>query len=1611
MPNRQMFHFPIPKAHDHRPSLARDPHSFTPIWIAGTYLGIGLLWIWLTDLLLAWSEGQSEPGFLVSAGKGTLFVCLSTMLVFWLVRRGFRAIVRANALLRAITDGTTDVVFVKDRDGKYLLFNAAAARLVGKSSAEVLGQGDTELFDPESARRILERDKRVMAAGRAETTEEELTAAGETRVYLSTKAPYLDADGNVAGVIGISCDITERKRAQDAIREQEIFARGILDSMTAHIAVLDPRGIIITINEPWRTFAAANPGNCGHAPRTGVGTNYLDVCDESASQGCVEAATAAVGIRQVLDGTAVRFAFEYPCHSPEEQRWFLMSVTRLSHQSGGVVVAHTNITERKSTEEAVSRSREMLQLVLDNIPQGVFWKDRDSRFLGCNRVVAQAMGFESTNALAGLTLADLPSVTAEQAAFFLQKDRQVMDSNAGQCHILEAMTRADGRTIRLDTSKAPLHDADGQVIGILGTWADITDQLRTEEELQFQNALLRSQTEASPDGILVVGLDNRVLSYNRRFLDIWGIPEELVAAGDDTPVLAIARSRTADPDGFVARVAAINAVPDAQSHDEVDLADGRTLDRYSGPIRGADGKLLGRVWYFRDITERKRAEGELRRSEARLRLFLEGVPAPIAMFDRDMRYLYVSRRWLADYVPGEREIVGLSHYEVFPELSERWKEIHRRCLAGATERCDEDPFHRPDGRVQWIRWEVRPWMQNNGDIGGIIIFSEEITARKQAETALRDRERLLGIVTGSAQVGLVVVSDQYEYLFANEAYADIFGLDVNEIVGRRVRDILAVGWSQIQPPLDRALAGERMTYELALPPAGTGGPRWFRVMYEPRPDDAGRPTVVVVVAEVTDIKRAEFEARASRAQLEAALESMSDAVFISDANGRFLQFNEAFAAFHKFSNRHSCALTLAEYPALLDVSTLEGLPLPLEQWAVPRALRGERGIGLEFRLRRRDTGETWIGSYNFAPIRDAEGVIVGSVVVGRDVTDARLAAEALRESEARYRRLVEVLPGGIFVNSGGKIAFCNPGFVRLIGGAGPEQFLGESPFDFFHPDDHAEIRTRIAFMQETGSVAQTTELRIVRLDGRAVPVNSVATPITGSGPPAFLVVLSDLTERERSAALLHSVLGSVGDAILTIDDQGTVKSANPATERLFGYSEAEVIGEKVKVLMPEPFRSEHDGYLADYLRTGMPKMIGVGREFEARRKDGTHFPADLTVTEFRLDGERHFTGVVRDITDRRRAEETLRRFSQELEERVKIRTAELDLRNIEFETVVRSIPETVIRVNRKKEIVFFKKSAAEELSGIEGCSGSDARCGNCLLCSVVDEIFRSAADSSNARGPGVFELDVSFGVVELRVTRLGDGDLLVLARDISARRKLEKEILNALNHEKNLSEMKTRFISVASHEFRTPMTAVSGAVQLLQNYSDKLTVAKRAELLDRIAAGADRLKLIVDDVLTLSRADAGKVEVSKGLVNLKELCGDIMDEAEVADKQKHVFVLQCLGKHEIFSTDKRLLHHIISNFLSNAIRYSPAGSTVQLNLHVEENRFWFEISDQGIGIPEEDQQHVFEPFYRASNVGEISGTGLGLNIVKRYTELLSGKIEIVASSASGTCFRVTIPNS
>jgi signal transduction histidine kinase len=245
--------------------------------------------------------------------------------------------------------------------------------------------------------------------------------------------------------------------------------------------------------------------------------------------------------------------------------------------------------------------------------------------------------------------------------------------------------------------------------------------------------------------------------------------------------------------------------------------------------------------------------------------------------------------------------------------------------------------------------------------------------------------------------------------------------------------------------------------------------------------------------------------------------------------------------------------------------------------------------------------------------------------------------------------------------------------------------------------------------------------------------------------------------------------------------------------------------------------------------------------------------------------------------------------------------------------------------------------------------------------------------------------------------------------DIDDRKRAETELLAAVQREKELSEIKSKFVSTASHEFRTPLATMLSSAELLEHYSESLSPPEKLNLLRTIQSVAKRMSELIDDVLTLGRAESGVLKLNPDRMNLRELCSKVVSEFRIAQGREHLINLVDRFDRADVDMDERLLRHILNNLLSNAVKYSPPGSEVTFSLARRDEQAVIEIQDQGIGIPAQDQPRLFESFHRASNVENRPGTGLGLAIVKKSVELHGGEISLVSAHGAGTRFTVVLP--
>ncbi len=245
--------------------------------------------------------------------------------------------------------------------------------------------------------------------------------------------------------------------------------------------------------------------------------------------------------------------------------------------------------------------------------------------------------------------------------------------------------------------------------------------------------------------------------------------------------------------------------------------------------------------------------------------------------------------------------------------------------------------------------------------------------------------------------------------------------------------------------------------------------------------------------------------------------------------------------------------------------------------------------------------------------------------------------------------------------------------------------------------------------------------------------------------------------------------------------------------------------------------------------------------------------------------------------------------------------------------------------------------------------------------------------------------------------------------DITERHRAEEDMRRALAKERELNELKSRFVAMTSHEFRTPLATILSSSELLERHYEKLPVAEREAIFGRITTNVNRMAQMLDNVLTIGRAETDAMHFEPALLELRELCRQLAEEAHLQGEGRRDIRLEFSGLTGPVDMDEKLLRHALGNLLSNALKYSTSGSRVTLAVHVNDSMATFKVSDEGIGIPLQDQERLFDAFHRARNVGNIPGTGLGLAIVRKSVELHGGTIAFISEPGHGTRFTVRIP--
>lgn len=540
----------------------------------------------------------------------------------------------------------------------------------------------------------------------------------------------------------------------------------------------------------------------------------------------------------------------------------------------------------------------------------------------------------------------------------------------------------------------------------------------------------------------------------------------------------------------------------------------------------------------------------------------------------------------------------------------------------------------------------------------------------------------------------------------------------------------------------------------------------------------------------------------------------------------------------------------------------------------------------------------------------------------------------------------------------------------------------------------------------------------------AITVNRVLSIVVIWVAIDFAYRFNRLYDEQRSKSnQLNSLFNNANEGILFTDKGGKIILANPYLEKMFGYEAGQLVGENISVLMPEKYFSNHIIHLRKYV--GKPVSRPMGRDLWAKHKSGKEFPVEISLSHFYDRDELNIIAFILDTTEKKKHQQIIeanfnriKSYNLELEEKVRLRTHELEQANQAlkksqqlYQAMAHYFPDGIIGVlNKDMEYLLVD---GQDLRPKR--SGGDAIIGEALLDDIRSAIvnYGSGALEQVFKGEGLsFDVEVKnriYNIVSVPIPGDPIHEVLIVAKNITDQKKVENHLLKNLEREKELSLLKSRFVTTASHEFRTPLTTILSSAFLLEHYTGAQLEEEKGKHLGRIKRSVQGLTDLLNDFLSLGKLEEGKVKVEYDEINLYRFLEELLNEVDPLRKENQKFRFVFEGNERYVVTDKHLLRNILMNLISNAIKYSPVSADIDIIATVNDDRMEISVTDYGMGIPEDEHKHVFKRFFRAQNVNEIQGTGLGLNIVKKYVALLKGAIEFNSKLNEGTTFTVSLP--
>jgi PAS domain S-box-containing protein len=1536
---------------------------------------------------------------------------------------------------QAIVEGFGDAILLLDAYQIVRYVNSAFGRIFGHNLSAILGRSLAPFLDPAELPNVQDQLTTLgQAVGAIQTVTHSLRRADGAWAFVETTGhSLLDPAGQVFVVLHVR-DLSEKIQAEAALLESEQRLRLFVEHAPAAIIMLDRDLRYLAVSQRWLADYHLTEVDV-------IGRFHYDLFPEISD-------TWRAIHQQALQGAVTKSEadlFTQADGSIDWIRWEARPWCNSRGDIGGIMIFSEVVTERKRAEAAAREQRllaetlrdalatlsastdidTVMQQILDYSAQVVpsdggaliLFAENQPRVAYTRGYSPETMAFFNTNPM----LFDVSTYTkgTDNQTYYLATDTQLtpgwrmfpeiawIRSSLGVQIILH------GKAIGLLTadSAAP-NQYQQKDVANLQTFAHyaalalerVSYVTQLEQRVQERTAALEAaklRVEAilnnSPDSILLIDRTLVIQQVNHAFQQLFDCAADacvgrslltFIHPEDQELLQQLVPAVSAEAQDKHLELRAIGA---GEIVFEVELS--------VGHIR--DDSL---VCVMHDISARKAQERELRYHASLQKtvndaVFVTDMDARIQSWNPAAERLY---GWRAEEAIGRVTVDVLRSNFSSPE--ERTQHIRRLREQGWWQ-AELLQYHK-DGTPRHIHSSASLVHDERGHAIGVVAVNHDITERKQAEEALRQSSAEIHDLYNRAPCGYHSIDKDGLIVQINDTELQWLGYTREEVVGRlKLTDLFtpeSVAVFRHNFPLFRERGWVNdLEFDLV---SKDGTIRRILLNATAIYDAAGQyQQSRSTVFDITELRQAQQAIAESEARYRLIAENVTDVITKTSVDGiRTFVTSSCYALLgyvpDELTGRPAADLVHPDEQPLITAIVVQAVEALKPSFTLTQRMRHKNGHYL------------WVEVIGTIVREPASGAVVEIISVIRDITERKAAEDALRESEARYRLLAE--NGYDMVsrhNSRGDFLYVSPSTEWLLGYS-PGELIGQPGFVLLHPDHWAQMGELM------GRASQMAEpppqiFRARHKDGRdlllEISVRAVCAEETGE-VLEFVSSARDVTEREVAEASLRASEEKFRQVAENFDQMLIIRTAdnkqrlfiNSAAERLLGIPRAQMAEEPFAFL--KHIHPDDLAHVRQALQT--PQFSEEGRielEYRLMRPDGQvrwfqarTFPIK---DEHGAIVSRVSTGE--DITERKVAELTLQESEAKYRRLVETMNGGL---------IVLDTDNRMTYVNdRFCEIVGISR---EELMGATPFAHIDPVNADLVQAHLQrrQRLESSTYEVSLRRRDGQPIHLLSSGSPLHDQTGKYVGGFAVVT-DITAQKQAEAALRQALAREKELNELKSRFVSIASHEFRTPLATISATAETIKFYRDRFDGNQLDKRLNKILVQVGYMKEIMDDVLQLERIQTRRVDFRLEPGDLQAFCSEIVEEFRSRPEYQDRITYDSPCAPLPFHFDQRFMRHIIGNLISNGLKYSPAPQPICVDVRRGAEAVTLQVSDQGIGIPEADLQHIFEPFHRAQNVGTISGTGLGLSITKEAVEMHGGQIAVTTTVGIGTTVTVTLP--